>query len=541
MAPSALLAGGLLLLLVAAAAPCAARELQASGNAVPDPTDLVDGLPGLGEKLGFGLHAGYVTVDEDHGRALFYIFAESTGNAAADPLVLWLNGGPGCSSIGGGFMSELGPFLPKADGTLTRNIYAWNQAASVIFLDSPAFVGFSYSNTSADAVVGDVRTAADSRQFLLGFLQKFPRYADRPLYITGESYAGHYVPNLAKAILDGNANANDPQINLQGIMVGNPWTDATIDNLGAAMMWWSHALISSSTFHHLVTDCNMSNVGPIRDVPDALSADLIAAGGSAVGGSEEACDDAMDKAMGEMGPINIYQVYADVCTPAGTASLARHLNKASLRHKAPAFAAAALLRASSRPLPATRPLQLRQGQGADYADEDEDGSGFHHQDACVDNEVQAYLNRDDVQAALHVHNRPLPWSDCTDAVEYSEKDLLSSMIPVYRALLATKLRIMVYSGDVDGIVPTTGTRAWVEGLKLKVKASWRPWLTPASARLPQQVGGYVTEYAGLTLATVRGAGHMVPYTQPARALQLFQRFLGAKPVAEEGGAAVAAA
>ena len=63
--------------------------------------------------------------------------------------------GPGCSSLGGGFWSELGPFYPTPGGKeLIRNRYAWNRVSNVVFVESPAFVGFSYSNTSADAVVG---------------------------------------------------------------------------------------------------------------------------------------------------------------------------------------------------------------------------------------------------------------------------------------------------------------------------------------------------------------------------------------------------
>lgn len=84
---------------------------------------------------------------------------------------------------------------------------------------------------------------------------------------------------------------------------------------------------------------------------------------------------------------------------------------------------------------------------------------------------------------------------------------------------------MIYSGDVDGIVPTTGTRIWVEGLGLPVRVPWKPWLAPGPANLPAQVGGYVVDYDGLMFATVRGAGHMVPYVQPERALLLFRSFL----------------
>lgn len=65
--------------------------------------------------------------------------------------------------------------------------------------------------------------------------------------------------------------------------------------------------------------------------------------------------------------------------------------------------------------------------------------------------------------------------------------------------------MLVYSGDVDGIVPITGTRAWITKLGLPVKEAWRPYTVNG------QVGGYTIEYDGLRFASVRNAGHMVCY------------------------------
>ena len=78
----------------------------------------------------------------------------------------------------------------------------------------------------------------------------------------------------------------------------------------------------------------------------------------------------------------------------------------------------------------------------------------------------------------------------------------------------------MFSGDVDAIVPVTGTRRWIQSLNLQETHAWQPWY------VHDQVGGYWQGYDGLTFATVRGAGHMVPYTQPARAQRLFQWFVG---------------
>ena len=91
--------------------------------------------------------------------------------------------------------------------------------ANVLFLESPAGVGFSYSNTSSDYTTGDKRTAKDSYTFLLNWLERFPQYKSRSFYITGESYAGHYVPQLAALIQSENKKTNQTVINLSGIAV----------------------------------------------------------------------------------------------------------------------------------------------------------------------------------------------------------------------------------------------------------------------------------------------------------------------------------
>ncbi|GKV30396.1 hypothetical protein SLEP1_g39211 [Rubroshorea leprosula] len=131
--------------------------------------------------------------------------------------------GPGCSSFGYGAMEELGPFRVNSDNkTLYRNPYAWNNVANVIFLESPAGVGFSYSNRSSDYTnVGDKKTAEDSYTFLVNWLERFPQYKTRDFFIAGESYAGHYVPQLAYTILSKNKKSNKTVINLKGIAVSS--------------------------------------------------------------------------------------------------------------------------------------------------------------------------------------------------------------------------------------------------------------------------------------------------------------------------------
>nr|CAB3447321.1 unnamed protein product [Digitaria exilis] len=103
----------------------AAQQVDAVA-AAQQAADRVAGLPGQ-PPVGFAQYAGYVTVNETHGRALFYWFFEATSAPDKKPLVLWLNGGPGCSSIGYGEAEELGPFLvQKGKPELRWNNYSWN-------------------------------------------------------------------------------------------------------------------------------------------------------------------------------------------------------------------------------------------------------------------------------------------------------------------------------------------------------------------------------------------------------------------------------
>ncbi|GFP84549.1 serine carboxypeptidase-like 40 [Phtheirospermum japonicum] len=263
--------------------------------------DKIDSLLGQ-PNVKFSQYSGYVTVDPNAGRALFYYFAEAE-DPSTKPLVLWLNGGPGCSSIGGGAMTELGPFRVNPDGkSLWYNEYAWNTVANVIFLESPAGVGFSYSNTSSDYVTGDKQTASDSYTFLVNWLKRFPEYKTRAFFIAGESYAGHYVPQLADLILQNNKNTNHTVINLKGIAIGNALIDDADFLAGQYDHLWTSALISDETHQGIKKHCNYNDIS-------------------------EACADFLDKVDKEMGNIYIYDIYAPLCGSSSTA--ASELNQIS--------------------------------------------------------------------------------------------------------------------------------------------------------------------------------------------------------------------
>ncbi|XP_074285230.1 serine carboxypeptidase-like 27 [Silene latifolia] len=418
--------------------------------------DKITFLPGQPKNVGFAQYSGYVTVNKSAGRALFYWLTESPSNSDKNPLVLWLNGGPGCSSVAYGAAEEIGPFHINNDGkTLYLNPYSWNKVANLLFLESPAGVGFSYSNTSSDLLtVGDSRTAEDSYKFLVSWFNRFPQYKYRELYIAGESYAGHYVPQLSQLIYRRNKGIANPVINFKGFMVGNAVTDDYHDYIGTFEYWWTHALISDSTYKSLRDSC--------------------------LSGSSQhpsiTCSKALDASEIEFGNIDPYSIYTRPCNSTG--SMRRRL-----RGRYPWMSRA--------------------------------------YDPCTERYSSEYFNLPEVQEAMHANITKVayPWSTCSDIVGSYWADSPLSMLPIYKELIEAGLRIWVFSGDTDAVVPVTATRYSIDALKLPTVSNWYPWYDKG------RVGGWSQVYKGLTFVTVTGAGHEVPLHRPRQAFILFNHFL----------------
>ncbi|PIA46395.1 hypothetical protein AQUCO_01500137v1, partial [Aquilegia coerulea] len=254
--------------------------------------DKIDAMPGQPEGVKFDQYAGYVTVDPTAGRALFYYFVESPENSSTNPLVLWPRGK--CSSLTEA-MEKQGPFGVNSDGkTLHTNEYAWNNVANVIFLESPFGVGFSYSNTSSDYNNGgDNITAKDAYVFLVNWLERFPKYKTRDLYITGELYGGHSVPQLAYTILLNNKNTNQTVINLKGIASDEYYQ--TRMSLTFAQCCFRLVMLSLTIIHN------------ISDLSLYIYSDK--------------CTSAREQAASEYGNINVNSIYSPLCHEISNSSI----------------------------------------------------------------------------------------------------------------------------------------------------------------------------------------------------------------------------
>ncbi|KAM7271206.1 hypothetical protein ACFE04_030420 [Oxalis oulophora] len=419
--------------------------------------------------VSFQQFSGYITVDKAQQRALFYYFVEAEADDKnSKPLVLWLNGGPGCSSIGAGAFCEHGPFKPSGD-ILLKNNYSWNKEANMLYLESPAGVGFSYStNSSFSNHINDELTARDNLAFLERWFDKFPKYKSRDFFITSESYGGHYVPQLAELIVKSRA-----KFNFKGIALGNPLLEFETDWNSRGEYLWSHGLISDSTYEGITKNCSYAQY--IREqIRGKLS--LV-------------CSGVSEKVLSEIGSsVDQYDVTLDVCL-------------------------------SLTALSQSKMLDIMQDK--------------EEVDVCVERETTKYLNRKDVQKALHARLVGVAkWSVCGGTPSYDMKNLEIPTIGILGTLVRSGIRVLAYSGDQDSIMPLIGTRKLInrlaKDLGLNTTVSYRAWFAG------KQVGGWTQVYGDkLSFATIRGAAHEAPLSQPKRSLQLFHSFLAGKPLPEK--------
>ncbi|ETO14591.1 hypothetical protein RFI_22776 [Reticulomyxa filosa] len=185
--------------------------------------DEITALPGINvDTLDFRQFSGYL--DANEGRQLFYWFVESQNDPDNDPLLMWTNGKQTdkkkkkhISLLG--LLSEHGPFWVDPNLQLYVNDYAWNKRVNIFYIEQPYGVGFSVTGGD-DYVIGDRNASLDMDAAIRSFLVKFPKYLHHPLSISGESYAGHYLPTLALTILTNNDDGYNPRINFKGLLVG---------------------------------------------------------------------------------------------------------------------------------------------------------------------------------------------------------------------------------------------------------------------------------------------------------------------------------
>ncbi|KAG4120534.1 hypothetical protein ERO13_D11G149200v2 [Gossypium hirsutum] len=466
---------------------------------------LVTQLPGFSGTFPSKHYSGYVNVDQNHGKNMFYYFVESERNPSEDALVLWLNGGPGCSSFDG-FVYEHGPFnfeAAKANESLPQlhlNPYSWSKVSNIIYLDSPVGVGFSYSKNKSDYETGDVQTAIDTHAFLLKWFELYSEFLPNPFFIAGESYAGVYVPTLSSEVVKGIVAQKKPIPNFKGYLVGNGVADDEFD--GNALVPFAHGmgLISDELYEEVNSECK-------GNFYILLS---------------ETCESKLEKVEKNIKDLNIY----DILEPCYHAP--ETLENTDIKIRLPS---------SFRKLGETnRPLAVRTrmfGRAWPLRAPVRDGivpTWPQLLDAesvpCTDDTVATqWLNDPAVRKAIHAEEETAigKWELCTDKILYDHD--AGSMIVYHKNLTSGGYRALIYSGDHDMCVPFTGSQAWTRSIGYEIVDEWRPWMSNG------QVAGYLQGYANnLTFLTIKGAGHTVPEYKPEEALDFYSRFLAGKAI-----------
>jgi len=489
-------------------------------------SDLVLRLPGMTEPLRSKTYSGLIpvparTYDYPWGDAgtspavhAHYWYSESEQDPNKDPVILWLQGGPGGSSLGGGFY-EMGPFrlddrsYMTAEHNMTgvptplRNDWSWTTFAGLILLEY-ADIGFSRCDSRGGLrkrCQWDIGSATEAIVgFLIEFFKLFPERRGRPFWVAGESFAGNLVTTVASAL--DSQNSNSTGVTLAGVLHGNgavgdyqgaPDLMGDLDNNGPPFntgdmgpldvqghvdFWWRSGLTSTKLYQSAMRAC--PSLGKLP--PDTACRSILKEMQKCVGNFQE---------MGTgAGWWNVYNIY-DTCT--------------DMPH----------LRGNDRIKPPSRTQwDLGSGETAEHSVSWMCG-GMR---AIAD-----YFNRANVQNAIHV-GRTSDWEPNDSGIRWNHpKEGISFLGEIKR--LAQKYPFLAYSGDADAQIPHTSTEAWTSSLGFAEVVPYQMWT------LNKYVQGYATRYQhSFTFATVKGAGHMVPLYRPAAAHAMVSRFVATQEI-----------
>mmetsp|Transcript_25563 Transcript_25563/g.54284 ORF Transcript_25563/g.54284 Transcript_25563/m.54284 type:complete len:611 (-) Transcript_25563:74-1906(-) len=488
-----------------------------SRHGLPNIEDLVvkqelleKNYPGYKEYNG-EMHAGLMPAanldqdPDDYSSYFFWLFQpdadvmandDTVESFRDDTLVIWLNGGPGCSSMVG-LMAENGPVtIPKygpgitapnpssaMDAPLVANPFAWTKKSAMLWVEQPGGTGFSTASKQWTGKEADDRTEDDVADDFYAFLQNvYNVFGEdlrrKKLYVTGESYAGMYIPSIARGIHLGNervrAEGSDTSriINLSGVAIGNGWIDAKIQGPTTIDFAFWHGMIDLRTYRSLhekwdqcisreLTDTSYEPLHPFT-TPDecGISVAVMEASGSTF-----------------MYDVTTYDTYDAVVKPGGTVS--RFFNDPDVRT------------ALNLPSMEEKPYWL----------------------ACVPGSGRRRKLKSSRELILLENDQPL------------------SVVPYVAELLDdAKIDVLFYNGDLDLACPIQSTEMSLETMEWSGKSEWMnqevtQWM---EWRVDGQPSGHTKKFNNLQLLAVYNSGHFVPINQARNSLNLIGRLLDGK-------------
>lgn len=452
------------------------RVLPTTANVCLSDThpDRVTHMAGYNQPLPTKWYSGYLDYElEGQQVHTHYVFVEAEDNLENQkPLIYWSNGGPGASSLYG-LLTELGPLLLNDESLQTQdykttgiptplyNPHTWARLGNLLIIDQPAPVGFSYCNNEPDshscggiAWTDELASLNSYTALQTLFDAKFPCLQNLPLYLTGESYAGIYIPTLARRIYN---DLDTNGMNLKGFAVGDGCLGVETDMCGGLSKgggvfrdYW-HVLFMAG--HHQIPLVDFRKVMKAcahEDRPDFLTTRSR---------DDEECKAVLQQIKTELGGFFEYALYDD-CT--------------------------------------YRNGLLKAGTG-----------GALNDYACGAGPVlEEYLKLPAVKEAFHVKGTFFEVDNAEGDFDYTPTE--PNLSNFYQEV-NDKLKVLIYNGDTDPAITSFATSNWTSHLGFTEAEHWRPWTIDGC----QRMGGYVTRYEGnFDFLTIRGAGHMVPTNKP---------------------------
>jgi len=450
-------------------------------------------LPGWTGPLPSKQYNGWINAGEapnKKGDMFFhYWFIESENDPINDPVVLWYNGGPGASSLFG-LLVELGPLMLNEQSMTTEdakktgvpsliyNKYGWSRNANLLIVDNPPPIGFSFCEPAGPTAGGtscgswDDGLVADANyNFIQNWFKSFPTYLPNKIFLTGESYAGIYVPTIMAKL-----EADPHGLNLGGLAVGDGCMGTEVlcgEPRGPYYnleFMHGHGQFSNTLYNQIAAKCPQA---------DLKSNDLSAE-----------CKDLVAMVSKEVGGYYGYNLYDD-CNRSGTFGAVNLLDSESNRKY-------------------WGPPSLTESTAGEF-------DGY----SCPGTSMSKWLSLNATREALHtVPGANFFSGDNGVGFNYTltEKDVR----PLYKhAFQDSKLKVLVYNGDTDPGINSFVTQDiytdYLANESIPVTQPWRPWTLAGGAN----VAGYVTTWeGGFQFLTIRGSGHMVPEFK-ARASSVF--------------------
>ncbi|KAI9844588.1 MAG: Cell death protease [Thelocarpon superellum] len=435
----------------------------------------VHSLPGAPSGPLLKMHAGHIPVDPEHNGHLFFWHFENRHIAKRQRTVIWLNGGPGCSSEDGAVM-EVGPYRLMDEGHLTYNDGAWDEFANLLFVDQPVGTGYSY--VDSNSYLHELPEMADQFViFLREFFALFPQYEHDDIYLAGESYAGQHIPYIARAILDRNQGEVKHPWKLAGLLIGNGWIAPTEQYLSYLPFAYKEKLVEGG-----------SAVAKQLEAQQAICTSQL----NAPGGTERVDISDCEQILQDI--LRLTQQDGDeqqACV---------NMYDVRLRDSYPSC-------------------------GMNWPPDLES--------------VTPYLRRPDVIKALHINSdKESGWVECSGAVSGNFQTRESKPSIDLMPGLLEQMPVILFSGEKDLICNHMGTEELIHNMKWNggtgFEVSPGTWAPRRDWTFEGEPAGIYQEARNLTYILFYNSSHMVPFDYPRRTRDMLDRFLGVD-IASIGG------